>query len=465
MTAPAEAAPVTAHLPDALLIEGRVVRGQALLVSNGRVVGVGPAPHDVARVRHPGQLLTPGLVNGHSHAFQRALRGRTEWRASGHARDDFWSWRERMYAVAQRLDPDSMREIARLAFLEMALTGITRVGEFHYVHHQPDGTPHDEPNALGHAVIGAAHDVGIRIALLDTGYGRSGFRTAENPRQRRFIDRSCEAWLARVESLHGELDGQHAWVGLAPHSVRAVEKGWLVEAAALARKRGWPLHMHLAEQTGELAQCVAEHGQTPVALVDSLGLLGPDFTAVHAIHLTEEERARLAASGSTVCACPTTERNLGDGVVDPGNAHVSLGSDSQAQIDLLEDARSLELDLRLVKRERAVWLRPEEHDQPDALARRLFDAATRGGARSIGGGEAAFVAGAPADFVGWALEDIALAGAGDAELLSHLVFAGGRSAVRTVVVGGRTVVADGRHPRQAEFIEDATRTLRRLERS
>jgi formimidoylglutamate deiminase len=384
------------------------------------------------------------MVNAHSHAFQRVIRGRTEHR-SEHSTDSFWTWREQMYAAANRLEPEEIYDVSRMAFLEMALTGITAVGEFHYIHHQRDGSPYSDPNLLEREVIRAARDVGIRIALLRVAYARAGYQTEPNPLQIRFIEQTPDVYLKHLEQLLGapELSDGTAWVGVAPHSVRAVPLDYLKTIVAFANERALPVHMHVAEQPAEVSACIEEYGRSPVALLETEGLLSKRFTAVHAIHVTPKAIASLARAGAFVCACPTTERNLGDGVV-PVDAYldagvrISLGSDSQIQIDLLEDARELEYHLRLQKMQRNV-LSPE-------LARTLFDCATINGAVSIGlHGGGKIEVGSPADFFTVDLEDLSIAGADPDSLLTNIVFSLSRTAVRDVVVGGKQIISHGLH--------------------
>jgi formimidoylglutamate deiminase len=384
------------------------------------------------------------MVNAHSHAFQRVIRGRTEHR-SEHSTDSFWTWREQMYAAANRLEPEEIYDVSRMAFLEMALTGITAVGEFHYIHHQRDGSPYSDPNLLEREVIRAARDVGIRIALLRVAYARAGYQTEPNPLQIRFIEQTPDVYLKHLEQLLGapELSDGTAWVGVAPHSVRAVPLDYLKTIVTFANERALPVHMHVAEQPAEVSACIEEYGRSPVALLETEGLLSKRFTAVHAIHVTPKAIASLARAGAFVCACPTTERNLGDGVV-PVDAYldagvrISLGSDSQIQIDLLEDARELEYHLRLQKMQRNV-LAPE-------LARKLFDCATINGAVSIGlHGGGKIEVGSPADFFTVDLEDLSIAGADPDSLLTNIVFSLSRTAVRDVVVGGKQIISHGLH--------------------
>ncbi len=442
----------TVYQPDYLYQEGRFHAGRALHVgADGRVRQEGPVPSGANVIRLPGRALLPGLVNGHSHAFQRLIRGRTEYVATGHASDDFWSWREAMYRAAEALSPEDVYTASRQAFLEMLLAGITAVGEFHYLHHQPDGTPYAERNELALQVVRAAQDVGLRITLLRVGYARAGFRVPENPRQRRFIDADVDTYLATTEALaRATRELPRVSVGLAPHSVRAVSREWLT---ALASRRDMPVHMHVAEQPKELEACQAEHGRRPVELLADLGLLGPHFTAVHAVHLTDAEVRLLGGAGVNVCACPSTERNLGDGVVPAdalvgAGARLCFGSDSQATVDLLDEARQLEGHLRLWRLRRAV-LDPGT-GAVDGLAARLFEMATAHGARSLGLPTGALVPGAPADFFTVDVNHPSLVGASPASLLAGVVFGADKAAVREVAVDGRLVVQGGQHARAEE---------------
>ena len=439
---------ITVYQPDFLFVDGRFHPGRALAVgADGRVLDAVPEGARVERLA--GRALLPGLVNGHSHAFQRLIRGRTEYVASGRGQDDFWSWREAMYRAAEALTPEEVYVASRQVFVEMVLSGITAVGEFHYLHHQADGTPYADRNALAHAVIRAATDVGLRICLLRVGYARAGFNVPANPRQRRFIDADVDAFLATTLELARDARGDaRVNVGLAPHSVRAVPRDWLTQVARAA-PADMPIHMHIAEQPREIEACLAEHGRRPVELVSDVGLLGPRFTAVHGVHLTDDEVALLGRAEATVCACPSTERNLGDGIVPAdalvrAGARVSLGSDSQTLVDLLDEARQLEQHLRLVRLRRAV-LDPGTGTM-DGLAARLLDMATVQGARSLGLDTGALAPGAPADFFTVDLTHPSLVGAGAASLLPAIVFGATAGTVREVAVAGRWVVRDGRHP-------------------
>lgn len=559
---------VTVFAPDLLYSNGRFERGMALVCDGGRVIAArrlghgaagdedlrrelevdaGPHAPQVRIVRLPGRALLPGLINAHSHAFQRVIRGRTEHRGA-RAEDSFWTWREEMYAAAARLMPEDIYDASRMAFLEMLTGGITSVGEFHYLHRAPEGREYEDPNLLAKEVVRAARDVGIRIALLRTAYARAGFRASPDERQRRFIEPDADTFIRNTDALIGDLardatkdegrDGLEAnarggrvgsearagqvadggpagvpplpdaWVGVAPHSVRAVPREYLRALSAFADVRGLPLHMHVAEQPAEVAACVGETGRTPVALLSEEGVLGPRFTGVHAVHVTPEEVRALAAARASVCACPTTERNLGDGVVPAdllfaAGVPVALGTDSHAQIDLLEDARELEYHLRLKTLRRNV-LAPSPNESArgegardegarddaahfedasdksravvgdedarvgtaapgmSALAARLFECASASGARSIGVQAGSFEPGRAADFFAVDLEDPSVAGASAEDLLPAVVFSLSRAAVREVFVGGRPVVEGGRAAAQEEIVSRFAALQKRL---
>ena len=448
-----------AWLPDLIFTGGRFQSGLALVCDqNGTITSLSPVNQidgDIINLKN--RALLPGLVNAHSHAFQRVIRARTEHR-TGDEQDSFWTWREMMYSAATRLAPADVYDAARMAFLEMVLSGITAVGEFHYLHHAPGGTPYDDPNLIAREVVRAANDTGLRIALLRVAYARSGYKAESNPRQARFIEADAEDFLRHVEKLKSDLahgEGR-AWVGVAPHSVRAVPLAYLKEVVRYASEQQLPVHMHVAEQQAEVSACIQEYGRSPVALLETEGLLSDRFTAVHAIHVTPKAIHALAQARAMVCACPTTERNLGDGVVPvdlffKDGVRVALGTDSHVEIDLLEDARELEYHLRLQKMQRAV-LAPANTNQRAALAGRLFDCATINGPESIGAPGGSLEVGRAADFFTVDLNDPSIAGAGADDLLANIVFSLSRAAVRDVVVGGRQIVSDGGHACQDEIV-------------
>jgi formiminoglutamate deiminase len=433
---------VTAYLADYAWLGGDRVDADVLIdVDGDRIRSVTPgtqtAPAGAVRLRG---LTIPGMANAHSHAFHRALRGHTH-RGGG----TFWTWREDMYAVASRLTPDTYFDLARATYAEMALAGITSVGEFHYLHHGPDGRPYADANAMGHALIAAAADAGIRITLLDACYLTGAPGKPLEGAQLRFGDGDAAAWAERVSALAGS---EHARIGAAIHSVRAVPADQLATVADWAAQQnggpstgqGAPLHFHLSEQRAENAACQEHHGCTPTELLARHGALGELSSAVHATHLTDADIAALGGSRTTICMTPTTERDLADGIgpardlADAGSS-ISLGSDSNAIIDLLEESRALELDERLRTERRGHW-----------SASGLLRAATTDGQASLGWSDSGRIEpGALADLTTLSLDSVRLAGWGAETLLESAVFAGAAQDVTDVIVGGREVVRDRRH--------------------
>jgi formimidoylglutamate deiminase len=458
--------PLRAYLPDLLLAAGETRAGAALVVEEGRVVAVGEAPAGCERVRLAGAAILPALASAHSHAFQRALRGRAQARA---AESTFWSWRDEMYAVAARVGPEELQAIARLLFLEMAHAGVAAVGEFHYLHLDPAGRPYADPDELARRTIAAAREVGLRIVLLRASYARAGAGRPVAAAQLRFVDRSPDDAAAAVQRLAASYRGD-ALVGLgfAPHSVRACPSEWIVALSREAEERALPLHIHAAEQVREVEECRAEHGTTPVRLLDVLGALGPTTVLVHAIHVDRREIDAIGHAGATVCACPTTERDLGDGVVPADHlaaagARLCLGTDSNVEVDLLGEARALEGHLRLVRGERAV-LAPRSAPASDALAQRLFAMATAHGMAALGIAGGALAPGEPADFQVVSLDDASIVGAGAGDLATHAVFSMARGAVLALYVAGEPVVVAGRSARldEARAAEEGRAVLARL---
>ncbi|MFI9784895.1 formimidoylglutamate deiminase [Kitasatospora sp. NPDC051984] len=439
-----------AWLPHA---DGHAVRRDVLIAvgPGGRIAKVTPesGPCPAGAVRLAG-LALPGQANAHSHAFHRALRSSVQV-GSG----TFWTWRDTMYRVASALDPDTYLALATATYAEMALAGITAVGEFHYLHHAPGGVRYDNPNAMGEALIEAAQRAGIRITLLDTCYLSSGFGAEPTETQLRFSDGDADAWASRVSSLTG---AEHARIGAAVHSVRAVPAEQLGTVAHFSAMRKAPLHVHLSEQTAENDACLAAHGVTPTRLLADHGVLGPRTSAVHATHLTEEDIRLLSDSTTTICMCPTTERDLADGIgpakrLAAAGCPISLGSDSHAVIDPFEEARALELDERLRTRTRGHW-----------TANALLRAGTADGHASLGWSEAGRLeAGALADFCVVALDSVRTAGAPPELGAEIAVFAASAADVRHLVVGGRHIVKDGVHqlvPDVAGELADAVDALR-----
>lgn len=432
------------------------VREDVLIEAHGeRLISVVPdaqrAPASVVRL--PG-LTLPGLANAHSHAFHRALRGITQA-----SRGTFWTWRERMYQVADRLDPESYLALATAVYAEMALAGISCVGEFHYLHHAASGRRYTDANEMGRVLLEAAERAGVRITLLDTCYLAGGLsadgrhQPLEGP-QLRFGDGDAAAWADRVTSLgvdeHGRA-GPRARVGAAIHSVRAVPRDQMHEVVAWSHQRGTPLHTHVSEQVAENRSCLAAYRATPVEVLEEAGALGPRCTAVHATHLTAGDIAILGGSRSYACFCPSTEADLADGIgpaisLAAAGSTVTLGSDSNAVIDLLAEARRLELDQRLASSERGHFTAAE-----------LASAATDAGHASLGWPDAGeLVPGALADFCTVALDSARTAGAEPATALETAVFAASAADVTHLVIGGRPIVTDRRH----QLIPDVPAALR-----
>lgn len=427
------------------LVDGSVMDGVLLEVRDGRFVdiqvsapGAPPLPPRRGVTALTG-LVLPGLANAHSHAFHRALRGRTHGEGGS-----FWVWRERMYALAERLDPDSYTRLATAVYAEMALAGITCVGEFHYLHHQCGGAAYSDPNAMGHALAEAAAAAGLRLTLLDTCYLAGGLgATGHTPltaEQVRFSDRTAERWAERIGAFTPQ--GAHVRLGAAAHSVRAVPAAVpdgsrpLQTVAETARRAGLPLHVHVSEQSAENQAALEWYGHTPTALLAREGGLGPQTTVVHATHLSDDDVGLLGASGTAVAACPTTEADLGDGIgpfpeLVAAGSPLCLGSDQHATTDLFAEARAIELHERLRSGRRGAFAPAD-----------LAWMATGSGHQALGWPDAGRLAvGARADLVAVRLDSVRTAGA----RADQAMLAAGAADVHTVVVDGDIVVRDGRH--------------------
>jgi formiminoglutamate deiminase len=407
------------------LLPGGLARDVRFDIVDGRFAAVTPDADPAGAARLPGVVL-PGFANCHSHAFHRALRGRTH--ANG---GTFWTWREQMYALAARLDPERYLDLARATYAEMALAGVTSVGEFHYLHHRPGGRPYADPNAMGQALVQAAAEAGIRLTLLDACYLAGGLDASGHlpldEVQRRFADPDVDAWAARVKALRDADGVRH---GVAIHSVRAVPPDAIATVVDVADGR--PLHVHVSEQPAENEACHAYYRRTPTRLLAEAGALGPVTTAVHATHLTAADVALL--HDSTVCVCPSTEADLADGIgpaseLAAGGTTLSLGSDQHAAVDLLADARDLELHQRLRLGQRGVFAPAE-----------LVGALTRHA--SLGWPDAGRLEpGGRADLVAVRLDTPRTAGCDPAQVM----LAATAADVDTVVVDGRVVVSAGQH--------------------
>ena len=399
-----------------------------------------------------GRWVLPGLATAHSHAFQRALRGRTQRRAT--RAGTFRGWRDEMYRLVLELDPDDLYAISRFACTELAMSGVTAVGEFHYVHHGPGGRPYADRTELADAVIRAARDAGIRICLIRTAYLRAGYRQSPVPAQERFIDPSIDHVLKDLDALRSRYaDDPHVTVAAAAHSVRAVPISGIRTLAAYADQYALPFHMHVSEQRGELEECRAEHGKTPVSLLSNEGVLSPRFVAVHATHLEDAEITALGKNRAFVCICRTTERDLGDGLpttsglLDAG-VRLCVGVDSHACENAFEEARAVELDerSRLERRHAA------------AEGRDLLDAATRQGYAACGLGESW-----RDDHVHLDPDDPSIV-AIDPDFAPDAIFFGATPrSVKSVVVAGRKIIAEGRHAQYGETLKLFRKSLKKLQ--
>lgn len=425
--------PVLIHAAYGWLGGSTLTADVSVEVDEGVITGVGVS-NEPADVTFDGILL-PGTVSAHSHAFHRRLRGTTHQDGG-----DFWAWREPMYRLAAGLTPESYEGFATQVFGEMLRSGVTAVGEFHYLHNQPDGTPYAEPNEMGLALVRAAEHTGIRLTLIDTLYLTSrADGTPPLPEQTRFSDGDIETWEDRIRGLFSLIEGKPAiGLGLAAHSVRAALPDDLARVADLASRLDVPLHIHLSEQPAENDECLAAHGLTPAALLDQCGYLSGRTTLIHATHTTGPDRELISNSGAGVCLCPTTEADLGDGI-GPASEYaaagvpLSLGSDSNAIIDLFEEARRVEHHDRLRLRRRGV------HD-PVAL----LQAATAGGMSALGWNDGGALApGSPADLIVLDAGSDDFRGIDEDRLLAAIPLAATRASVTDVFVNGVQVVREG----------------------
>jgi len=435
--------PVQLFLERALVPEG-IACNVALTIAEGRIQSV--TPQSIAgAVPLVRGLALPGMPNLHSHAFQRALAGATE--VAGPGRDSFWTWRDAIYRFLDRLETADVGAIASYAYMEMLEAGYTSVGEFHYLYHQPDGVPYENPATLALALRAAATQSGIRQMLLPTLYQFSGFgEQAPSAAQRRFI-LNAESFL----KLHAQLRGTESLLqrtGVALHSLRAVSTGVLREVVAALRALApdIPVHIHIAEQRREVEDCVAFCGKRPIELLMSLGLVNEHWCLVHATHADAKELQQIAEARAVVGLCPSTEGNLGDGrfALDEllaRGGRFGIGSDSQVSIDPAEELRLAEYTLRLWRERRMSSLT----GGATHAGTFLYERAVAGGAQSLGLGSGQLVPGAVADLVILDTARAAMAGVPEAALIDAHLFAPRAGAVRDVMVGGRWVVQGGRH--------------------
>lgn len=440
------------HAKSALLPEGWA-SNLRLTVAGDRIAAV--AADTAAR---PGDtevdILLPGLPNLHSHAFQRGFSGLTEQRGPG--RDSFWTWREMMYRFALALAPEEAEALATLAFVEMLEAGYTRVGEFHYLHHDPNGQPYADLGEMSGRITAAAEATGIALTHLPVLYTHGGFGPAPaGPGQRRFLN-DLDRYARLVERCDALVTRPQDRVGIAPHSLRAVAPEQL--AALAAACPGRPVHIHIAEQTQEVDDCLAQTGARPVEWLLANAPVGPDWCLIHATHLTPDETKDIADSGAVVGLCPITEANLGDGVF-PAEAYlgqggaIGIGTDSNVEITAAGELRLLEYSQRLATRARNVTA------AQGSTGTRLFASALAGGAQALGAPAPVLVPGAPADLVG--LSDPLALGMCDDRLLDRWVF-GRDLSVAEVWAAGQHLVSGGRHHHRDAAERDAARAIRRI---
>jgi formiminoglutamate deiminase len=429
------------HLELALTPDGWR-RDVVVRIDHGIILGV-EEPGNGPAQRVSGVVL-PGLPNLHSHAFQRAMAGLTEQRGS--EADSFWTWREAMYRFVERLDPDALEAIAAFAYMEMLEAGFTWVAEFHYLHHQPDGRPYDNVAEMSERIVAAADAAGIGLTLLPVLYRQSGFLgKPATPNQRRFLnDRDSYARLMETRVPSGN-------IGIAPHSLRAVTLDDLQWAALTWH--GLPAHIHVAEQTREVDDCLAAHGRRPVdLLLDTVEVDDRRWCLVHATHADAGEVARIAKARATVGLCPITEANLGDGLFDAPaflaqGGHFGIGSDSLIRISAADELRTLEYGQRLLHRQRNVL-----GEATRSTGRRLFEAALAGGARATEPTTTGGISpGKRADFVVLDRDHPALAAAQGDSLLDAWLFSADNAAIKTVYCRGVPVVQNGRHVARDEL--------------
>ena len=415
--------------------------------------------------RQSNHLIMPGMASAHSHAFQRALRGRTQQRSphpqplsrqtgEGSAPINFWGWRDQMFRLVSQLTPDDVFNISRFAFCELAMSGVTAVGEFHYVHHDVGGQPYANRLEMSAAVMRAAQEAGIRMTLIRTAYFRAGYKQDLHEGQKRFCDVGVDEVLRDVEALTSEVRDQRSEVrmGLAAHSIRACERWQVRELAAYARQHAMPFHMHVSEQRREDQECVDEYGLRPAQMLAEDGILDERFVAIHGTHLTQGEIELMGAANASVCMCRTTERDLGDGypnvaAMRQAGIRLCVGADSHAGSDAFEEVRAIELDDRSRAEKRIVA----------AEADALLAIATTNGYAAIGLADVA-----DQDEVHLRSDDASLAAISDELLNDAVMFGANPRAIDKVLVQGNVIVEGGRHVRYDEALRGYKTSLKRM---
>jgi formimidoylglutamate deiminase len=461
------------HMTSAFLSQGWARDAVVTVSDDGLITALEAA--DPAGRRDGAELIDgiviPGMANAHSHAFQRAMAGNTEYRLS--ARDSFWTWRAAMYALANRIEPGDLQTLATQLFIEMLKSGYTSVAEFHYLHRQTSGAAYSGSNALWEAIGNAASAAGIALTFLPTLYQTSDFGGRPlKPEQARFAS-DTDAFLRAVEDrIDAERRGSSAQremrmqrMGVAFHSLRAVPLDNLRRTARQLREldASLPLHIHVAEQLLEVQACVRETGRRPIELLLDTGLLDRHWCLVHATHATAEELRGVAAAAATVCVSISTEANLGDGFFDTArflkaSGHLCVGSDSQSTVNPAEELRWLEYQQRLRKKRRGVLAGSAEPH----VGTRLWRDAAQHGAQAIGQPAGAIAVGRRADWVVLDAGHPSMVGATADTALDHLLFAGGDAAIRDVMVAGRWALKDRRHPLEDELRPRFAALMQRL---
>ena len=436
------------------LLPGGWTDNVRLTIDAGRIAGIQPGEKPADDGVQVGCVI-PGLCNAHSHAFQRALAGHTEQRSPA-GRDNFWSWRERMYELAGRVSADALVAIARQAYCEMLRAGYTAVAEFHYLHRDP--TDPDAVDSMFNAIATAARESGIRLTYIPVHYERAGFEDPEPTSQQATFAMPIEQYLQHVERVLPQCTGSIS-IGVGAHSLRAVSQQSLRQIAAYADDAVIPMHIHIAEQQREVEQCFSSYGRRPVRWLLENFDVNNTWSLVHATHMDVEEIAALAQTGAVVVLCPSTEANLGDGVfplhdylVDGGQ--IAIGSDSHISINPFEELRWLEYGQRLASQSRNVVSLRDGH-----VGSELFTRALEGGALASGQAKVGIVEGAPADIVALSDDDPMLAGHSDASRLDALVFSGYPLPVERVMVDGVWRVADAAHIDRDRAREAFAKTL------
>ena len=441
-------------LPDCVYTGEKFETGLAFFADKlGRITRFSREPADLAVARRlDGQAALPGLINTHSHTGQRILRGRNELKNP-----------EACDRAMARLTAEDVFDTARLVFMEMLHAGVTCVGEFHYLHHQADGSPWPDASHLGREIIRAAHDVGLRIALLTVAYARRDFRSAPGSAPARFSTASAEQFLRETELLRVAVEKEYpadeAWLGIGAHSLATVPIDYFKTIGTYARTQRMRLHAHVSSHPEENAACLAEYGRTPLALLAEHGLVDKRFTAIDARHLSEDEIKLLGAARAAVVVCPSSSHHLGMGSAPvekllAAGASIAFGSDRQVQVDVLREARLLEYSLRAHGQPRGTFA-----SEP---ASALLQAATFTGARSLGATSGALEVGRPADFFTVNLFDPAIVGAEPDALLANILFGLERRAIHDVWVGARQRIANGRHALHGVIVGRFAEMQRRL---